>query len=118
MRKYIVDLTNDLIKRNRIDRTYDLMAGNKTTFLKHASMELLVGDVADMNPGTLGKIMSSFEVGDVMVDRQEIFEGVTFSGDCEDLLREIVSFCLAAAIFERLELKPSRNRNIPAYRRR
>lgn len=118
MRKYIVDLTNDLISRNRFDRACDLMAGNKITFLKQATMDLLIGDVAQMNPATLGKIMASFEVGDVMVNRQEIFEHVTFSGGSEDFLREIVSFFLAAAIFERLEQEPSRNPEIPAYRRR
>ena len=118
MRKYIVDLTNDLINRNRFDRVCDYMAGNKATFLKQATMELLIGDVAQMRPETLGKIMASFEVGDVMVNRQEIFDGVTFSGDSEEFHREVVSFFLAAAIFERLEPEASRNPKIPAYRKR
>lgn len=117
MRQYIVDLTNDLIRRNHFDRACDFMTGNKISFLKQATIDLLIGDIAQMRPETLGKIMASFEIGDVMVNRQEIFENVTFSGDCEDFLREIVSFCLAAAIFERLESEPARNPDIPAYRR-
>ncbi len=115
MREYIVNLTNDLIRRNRFDVTYGLI-GDKVSFLHQATTDLLVGDVAKMKPETLGRIMASFEIGDVLVDRKEIFENVTFSGDCEDFLREIVAFCLANVVFERLG--PNGEPRVPAYRRR
>lgn len=113
MRKYIVDLTNYLISRNHLDHAYNILGWEKIPFLKQAAMDLLIGDVAKMNPATLGNIMASFEPGDVRVTRQEIFENIIFSGDCENFLREIVSFCLAAVIFERLNSDPEDR--IPSY---
>ena len=118
MRKYIENLTDALIHKNYLDRVFELMIGIRETFLKQVSVELLVGDVAKMNPETLGKIIASFETGDVPLSHQEIFENARFSGDCEDFLRRVASLFLAAVIFERLELDEFRNPEIPAYRRR
>jgi hypothetical protein len=46
--------------------------------------------------------MCSFEIGDVMAGKKDLFNSVHFSGDCEELLRELVSLCLAFAIRDRL----------------
>jgi hypothetical protein len=99
MRQYIVNLTNNLIGKNRYDEIFRRM-DNKEEFLTHVKFDLDSGDVRDMSSDTLGKIMFSFEIGDVLSGHPG--KEVTFSGDCEDLLREIVSICLAYVIRSRL----------------
>ena len=44
----------------------------------------------------------SFEIGDVMASKKDLFNNVSFNGDCEEILRELVSLCLAFAIRDRL----------------
>lgn len=99
MRKYIVNLTSNLINKNRYDEIFARM-NNPSEFLTHIALDLESDDVKDMSPETLGKIMCSFEIGDVMSGHPG--KEVKFSGDCEDLLREIVSICLAYVIRSRL----------------
>jgi len=45
--------------------------------------------------------MCSFEIGDVMSNHPG--KEVLFGGDCEDMLREMVSLCLAYVIHDRLD---------------
>lgn len=99
MRSYIVNLTNNLIGKNRYDDIFRRM-GNEDEFLTHVKFDLDANDVHNMTPETLGKVMCSFEIGDVLSAHPG--KEVTFSGDCEELLREIVSTCLAYAIRSRL----------------
>ncbi len=47
--------------------------------------------------------MCSFDVGDVMAKKAELFDKVHFAGNCGGLLREMVSLCLAYAIRARLD---------------
>lgn len=112
MREYIVNLTNNLIGKNRYDEIFRRM-DNRNEFLTHVKFDLDSGDVRDMTPETLGKIMCSFEIGDVLSSHPG--KEVTFSGDCEDFLRETVSLCLAYAIRGRLnqELEPAYQRRGP-----
>ena len=100
MREYIVNLRKHLILKNRYARTFIMLS--RPDFVRHVTLDLIAGDVRDMSPETLGKIMCSFEIGDVMASKQELFEGVHFSGDCEEMLRELVSLCLAYMIRDRL----------------
>ncbi|MDO8633074.1 MAG: hypothetical protein Q7K38_00790 [Candidatus Wildermuthbacteria bacterium] len=102
MRQYIVNLTDNLIGKNRYDEIVRRIGiGNE--FVRHVKIDLECGDVRNMSPETLGKIMCSFEVGDVVASQLELFEGVHFSGDCEEMLRELVSLCLAYVIRDRLD---------------
>lgn len=101
MRQYIVNLTNHLISKNRYDQIF-YKIGNSDEFVRHVKLDLDSDDVQSMSPETLGKIMYSFEIGDVMANKEELFNGVSFSGDCEEMLRELVSLCLAYAIRDRL----------------
>ncbi|GEM_PF-2106000 len=110
MREYIVNLTNNLIGKNRYDEVFRRM-DNRNEFLTHVKFDLDSGDVRDMTPETLGKIMCSFEIGDVLSSHPG--KEVTFSGDCEDFLRETASLCLAYAIRGRLNQELE-----PAYQRR
>ena len=100
MRKYIVTLTNSMIGRHRF---YDLKDMKWDRFVEFVKQTIESIDVRDMNPQTLGKIMCAFETGDVMTSREEIAKRVHFTGDCEDFLREVVSYFLALVIFERLK---------------
>ena len=114
---YIKNLTNHLIDDHRYDDLYDLrMRSDWNTFLTHVALDLENNDVNDMNPATLGKILCSLEIGDVMVSKDELFQMLHFSGDCEGTLRELVALCLAYVIRDRLELPPTAS-NIPPYRR-
>ncbi len=100
MRQYIVNLTNHLIGKNRYDATF-YRINNLEKFVEHVKTDLEAGDVRTMSPAKLGEIMCSFEVGDVVAGKEDLFNGVHFSGDCEEMLRELVSLCLAYAIRER-----------------
>lgn len=114
MTSYIVNLTNHLINVNHYDEIWKLRMDSHQ-FVRDTAADLSVGEVSKMSPSTLGKIMCSFEIGDVMARRSEILEHITFSGDCEDMLRELVSVCLAHAIAGRLEAL--RAPGVPAFRR-
>lgn len=101
MRQYIVNLTNHLIGKNGYDATF-YRINNLEKFVEHVKTDLEAGDVRTMSPAKLGEIMCSFEIGDVMAGKKDLFNGVHFSGDCEEMLRELVSLCLAYAIRDRL----------------
>lgn len=115
MRQYIQNLTDNLIGRNRYCDVRERIEDDHA-FLKHVQIDLETGDVAAMRVETLGTIMCSFDIGDVMASKKELFEDTTFSGDCEEFLRQLVALCLAYAIRDRLSPEPMPN--MPKYRRR
>ena len=102
MRQYIVNLTNHLIGKNRYDQIFYRIKDPRE-FIKQVRLDLEAKDVRDMSPETLGKIMCSFEIGDVMASKADIFTSIHFSGDCEEMLRELVSLCLAYVIRDRID---------------
>lgn len=112
MRKYIVDLTDHLIAKNNYVQTFRKL--DKKLFLGFVKNDLYCGDVKEMSPGTLGKIMCSFEVGDITAKHPG--KGVPFSGDCEEMLREIVALCLAYVIRDRLDPNEQEGWGIPLYK--
>ena len=112
MKQYIVNLTNHLIGKNRFDETF-YRIGNPDKFVERVKTDLEAGDVRAMSPTKLGEIMCSFEIRDVVASRKELFNGIHFCGDCEELLRELVSLCLAYSIRERLS--EDRLRGIPKW---
>lgn len=113
MRQYIQNLTDNLIGKNRYDDIRKRIQ-DSAKFLEHVQHDLEAGDVRDMRPETLGKIMCSFDIGDVMASKKEITERMHFAGDCEEMLRELVSLCLAYAIRDRVE--PFKTQ-VPQYKR-
>jgi hypothetical protein len=112
MRKYIVDLTDNFIGKNNYVRTFKTL--NKKMFLGFVKNDLYCGEVKKMSPATLGKIMCSFEVGDVSIVHPG--KGVPFAGDCEDMLREVVALCLAYVIRDRLDPNEQEGWGIPLYK--
>lgn len=120
MGQYIVNLTNHLIGKNGYDAIFHRIE-NLGKFVEHVKASLEAGDVRAMSPAKLGEILCSFEIGDVMAGKQELLDGLHFSGDCEELLRELVSLCLAYAIRDRLDdrCSPSTPRwegRVPGFR--
>lgn len=123
MRPYIKNLTDQLINKNNFDFMFDsimtrdaenprvFLGKAKRVFLESVETQLEAGDVGKMNPSTLGEIMSSLEIGDVMVGKEELFKQLHFSGNCEELLRELVATCLAFLIHDRLD--PNNNEDNP-----
>ncbi|MEJ0053939.1 MAG: hypothetical protein WDN10_04435 [bacterium] len=135
MRKYIEDLTNDLIRRNRFDQVYDqpypedYQLGKRHLFLHQIFPGLLAGDVAKMSPETLGKIMGALEQDEAfMVLPQEMIEFAKTWSSPVECLRKVVAYFLSSVIYERLDRDPEVDTaeyrkmygglNIPAYRRR
>lgn len=102
MNKYIVNLTNYLIGKNHYDEVFNRIR-NPEKFLDHIKTDLYADDVRKMSHAKLGEIMCSFDIGDVMASREDLFNGTSFDGNCEEFLRELVSLCLAYAIRDRLD---------------
>ena len=114
MRKYIVNLTSHLIRTNHYDEIFDEI-GNQNEFIRHIKFDLLCGDVRKMSAETLGKIMCSFEIGDVIADKNDLFNGVSFGGNCEEMLRELVCLCLAYAIYQRHDEDRLAGTGVPSW---
>jgi hypothetical protein len=112
--QYLVNLSNSLIGSNRYDEKARSYLDRRPQFRKQLAVDLSICEVSEMKPAKLGEIMAAFDVGDVMATKEEIFELVHFAGDCEEMLREIVSVCLAFYIDSRLNDK---HPSIPPYRR-
>ena len=117
MRQYIQNLTDNLTGKNRYDEIWERIQ-NADEFLKHIKTDLEIGDVRDMNPETLGKIMCSLETGDVMASKDDLFKGVHFGGDCGEMLREMVALSLAYVIRNRVDRSTRDSSYFPAYHRR
>ena len=115
MQQYIVNLTDNLIGTHRYAALSKLM--KRERFFEHVKDELEQEDVRKMAPETLGRIMCSLEIGDVMLGKQELLGSLHFCGDCGDLLREAVSVALASVIRDRLDPIMPEMSGIPSYRR-
>lgn len=99
---YIANLTRDLAGRNHFGMSLEKLE-TREAFIAFAQTQLCGGDVGKMNPATLGRIMCSFEIGDVLASKEELCMRITFAGNCEDLLRELVATCLAYKIYHYLK---------------
>ena len=106
MSKYIENLTDNIINKNNYWITFGRLQKQRGTFIDLVSDELERNEVDNMTGETLGKIMCSIETGDVMIGKKELFDALHFAGGCGDLLREIVSRCLATIIWDRLHHIP------------
>lgn len=102
MKEYIKNLTTGLISTHCYDELSKRIP-DRADFLQHVKIDLEAGDIGKMRPETLGKIMAALDIGDVMASKEELFGGVHFSGNCEDLLRELVALCLAYVIRDRMD---------------
>lgn len=110
MRQYIINLTDHLIGRYNLEQAFGRRK-DKETFIEDVKFVLDVDAVGEMTGQRLGHIMSSFEVGDVPATQAELMRYVSFAGDCDGFLRQIVSTSLAYTIEARL----SHDESVPAY---
>jgi hypothetical protein len=117
MRKYIIDLTNHLIRKNHYDEWCDagLLPGH---FIKQVKMDLYTGDVKEMNSRKLGEIIGSLEFGDVLASNAELHSELRYHGDMEEFLRELVAFSLACVIRDRIFPAIHQSESIPPYKPR
>jgi hypothetical protein len=104
MREYIRNLTDTLIRQRGFCQLVDGYCGprNDGVVLNAIKHILEEDDICHMRPETLGKIMGNLNVGDLSIGKVELFTTLHFSGDGEDLLREMVALCLACVIRDRL----------------
>lgn len=118
MRKYIVHLTNDLIGKNRLDEVVKRLRASggedahPDVVFDHVALMLEVSDIQIMNPETLGKILCSFDSGDVTAKNP--FREIGFSGHVKPSLQQLVARCLTSVILDRLDPE-AENPNIPKY---
>jgi hypothetical protein len=117
VQQYIVNLTDHLIGKYRY---YDYLVcatppWDWIRFSERIKNDLETDEVRKMNPETLGRIMCSLEIGDVLIGKAELLHGLHFCGDCGDLLREMVSVCLARIIRDRLDPASDGLSSIPPY---
>jgi hypothetical protein len=109
MREYIVNLTDNLIRKHHFDAVW---RQSRSNFLYHVFMTLMTDDVNEMKPETLGKVMCDIGLEDISSSwllKETGFVG----GGCEDLLRNLVSRALASVVRDRLDghsLQPYRNK--------
>jgi hypothetical protein len=115
MGPYIKRLTGNLIGKNNYD---DVLrrCQTKQEFINHVKVDLESGDVEEWTPETLGRVMCSFEDGEVLVTH--LGKEVHFTGNCGTMLREMVSLALAHLIHDRLVPQDPKNpRRIPPFKR-
>jgi hypothetical protein len=124
--KYLTDLTNNLIGIHRLDKVWRRHEkGGHLEFLTRVSMVLETQDVSNMNPETLGKIMCSIDIKELMIKPEDelltILEGgfnsIFFCGDGEKTLRRGVAICLAYLIWGRLDPSVASKSRLEPYRR-
>lgn len=97
--KYIKDLVSNLIGENPDWK--EIFQRDPQKFRSGLKNLIRVFHVDDMNAATLGRILCSFQLGEVEVNNLDIFTEVRYSGRMDDYLRELVSFCLAHVVMKR-----------------
>lgn len=111
MREYIVNLTTSLIRLKHLD-AYAKSWKHEKEGLPASLYGIVMRAVVKMTPQTLGKILCSLEPTDVRYQLPEQFE---FPYNFEKELPEVVGWCLACAIADRLDDGPDRNKCVPVY---
>lgn len=105
MREYIINLTNDIIRAHHFHNLLrNMQRGNPPdVIVDRIQEELERTEVLHMRPVTLGKILGSLEIGDVMATKEQLLHPLCFGGDMENLLRQLVARSLAFVIRDRLD---------------
>ena len=118
MKKYILDLTDDLIRRYHLQDCMKRMERNSNIAIRrHIKFDLESNALSPtkMSPKTIGRILGSLGKMDVLLCGKEFFDGVHFSGDPSETFREMAANCLAAIIFYRLSPTADSIKYIPVY---
>ena len=102
MSPYIVNLTNDLIRKGQYATLYQ--ATDKVKFLDLVQKDLADGPLASMNAETLGTIVWRVTFQNIGVTKDELLARVpNFWGDGRDFLRDLVAATLAQVIYARFD---------------
>lgn len=111
MREYIKNLTTSLISMHELDAYAKDWKYDKEG-LPTSLYGVVMRSVSEMTPQTLGKILCSLEPSDVRHQLPAPFE---FPYNFQKELPEVVGWCLASAIADRLDAGPDRNKTVPVY---
>ncbi len=103
MKQYIINLTNDLIKRHRLNTFYcgHSSLTQKPEFITSAKGRI-ASSICRMSPSKLGAILGDLENGDVIASREELLEHLTYAGNCLYTLQDLVATALAYVVYSRL----------------
>lgn len=119
MKKYIVDLTTDIIRRAGYYETVKYMLRNNSPefVIEFLKFEIETGPLAPpkMSPETIGRILGSLEKWDVLASSEAFFKNVRFAGDPADTFCALAANCLAHIIFYRINPDQDTIRHIPEY---
>jgi hypothetical protein len=115
MVEYITNLTNNLIGTRNYDDLRERLPDDHM-FLQHVMLDLKTCFVVELNYKALGRIMCSLTNDEVGVIPDQMRAAIRYNGDCSEVLRDLVSFCLAHVILHRLS--DDRPKGIPGWTRR
>ncbi len=118
MDKYLIDLTNDLIRRNHYPDLVERMKANSDTKVREfirSDLEVDALSPAKMSPAGIGRIIGALGYMDVQLSKEAFFKDLHFSGDPSETFREMAANCLAAIIYYRLRPDADTIKYIPPY---
>jgi hypothetical protein len=118
VKKYLIYLTNDLIRRHHFKDLVERMSANSNANIREFIKFDLESDAlspSKMTSEAIGRILGSLENMDVQLSKEELFKGVHFSGDPSETFRELAANCLAAIIFDRLKPTGDTIKYIPPF---
>jgi hypothetical protein len=103
MKQYIVNLTDDLIKRHRLCEVYCEFnsLASKPDFIVRAKGRI-AASICRMNPCKLGEILGDIENGEVIASKEELLLHVTYRGNMLYTFQDLVAAALAYAVHSRL----------------
>jgi hypothetical protein len=114
---YLLNLTNHLITKHRLGH-YKVPDAERIAAIDQVQGLLMGREITAMSAETLGKIMGSFENGDVdafyddLVEQKPRWNGLWLNGGSGIfLLQKLASRCLAYVIVDRIR---GRHLNLPA----
>lgn len=111
MTQYLINLTEDLIGKYNFHKVVKTKALDFKQFGKHIEVTLLCNDVEIWAAETLGRVLGDLTTNEVTMNPL-VDPGHSYNGSCKDLLRDIVSRCLAHVIRDMLSPGQT-NTNVP-----
>lgn len=121
MKKYLVDLTNDLIRRYKFDEVaLRMKEANDSAIREIIQMNLETDSLSHkkMTSATIGRILGSISNMEVQMPRKQLMHDRVLweSSDVTDAFRGLAVNCLTSIIFHRLRPTSETRPYIPPYK--
>jgi hypothetical protein len=121
VKKYLVDLTDDFIRRYKFDEiALRMKEANGSAIREIIQMRLETGGLhyKSVTSATIGRILGSIGHMEVQMPRAELMHSRVLweSSDVSDAFRGLAVNCLTSIIFHRLRPTPETRQYIPPYK--